>query len=126
MKRILFLMVLGVALCSCTKDNDDVEGTLLEGKWELTNVSCFCGFGVDTDFSGHKITFEGDELTVENSGQFEFLTDAAGKFTVEGNVITFVNGRQYTYEVKLNVLELTFVDNPGIADDEIFMAYKRG
>ena len=40
-------------------------------------------------------------------------------------MITLKNGSQYTYVVKTDVLELTFVDNPQIADDEIFMVYER-
>ena len=30
------------------------------------------------------------------------------------------------YVIKWNVLELTYVDEPGIADDELFLEYKRG
>ena len=30
------------------------------------------------------------------------------------------------YVIKLNVLELTYVDDSGIADDELFLEYKRG
>lgn len=127
MKRILVLVVLTILLSSCSIDNDDDDGirTELEGKWTLTNVSCFCGFGDNPDFSGHKLIFEGNDLEVENTGEFKFLTDAAGTYTTLGNVITLKNGRQYTYAVKTNVLELTFVDNPQIADDEIFLAYIR-
>jgi hypothetical protein len=125
MKRILVLVVLTVLLSSCSNDNDDGISTELEGKWTLTNVSCFCGFGDNPDFSGHKLIFEGNDLEVENTGEFQFLTNATGSYSVEGNTITLTNGQQYTYVVKPGVLELTFVDEPGIADDEIFLAYKR-
>jgi len=125
MKKLFTVLFLTLLFVSCSNDNDDDLNTPLEGKWTLTNVSCFCAFGNDPDFSGHKLTFEGNNLKVENTGQFEFLTDAAGTYTIQGNIITFKNGRQYTYVLKTDVLELTFVDNPQIADDEIFMAYKR-
>lgn len=105
------------------KDDHDSE---LDGRWTLTNVSCFCYFGDDPDFSTHKLIFEGNNLKVENSGEFNFFTNEAGNYTVQGNLITFNNGQQYTYVVKPGVLELTFVDEPGIADDEIFFAYKQG
>lgn len=123
MKRIAALLVLLIFIASCTKDNDDVINTELEGKWTLTNVSCFCGFGENPDFSTHKITFEGSNLNVENSGENQFLSNAAGSYTVDGNVITLKSGAQYTYVIKADTLELTFVDNPQIADDEIFLEY---
>ncbi len=109
---------------SCTKDNDDIINTELEGKWTLTNASCFCGFGDNPDFSGHKITFQGSMLNVENSGEFKFLTDASGEYTVDGNLISLKNGRQYTYVIKEGNLQLTYVDNPQIADDELFLEYE--
>ena len=112
-------------MTSCAKDNDDVLSTNLEGKWVLTNVSCFCLFGDNPDFSGHKITFKDSSVTVENSGQFQFLTNATGTYTENDMVITLGNGQQYTYIIKSNTLELTFVDEPGIADDELFLEYRR-
>ena len=126
MKKILTTLVLTLLFVSCSNDNDDNLTTPLEGKWTLTNVSCFCGFGENPDFSGHKLIFKNNDLKIENTGEFKYLTNAAGEYTINGNVITFQDGQQYTYVVKLNILELTFVDNPQIADDEIFMVYKRG
>ena len=126
MKQVFIILALIAFLTSCSNDIDDKLTTPLEGKWTLTNVSCFCGFGNNPDFSGHKITFVGNNLEIENTGEFKFLIDAAGAYTVQGNMIKLKNGRQYTYTVKTDILELTFVDNPQIADDEIFMVYKRG
>lgn len=126
MKRIVFVLFMIVFISSCTKDNDDDLKSDLDGKWTLTKVSCFCWFGENPDFSGHKIMFDGSILKVENSGELEFLTNAVGAYSLQGNVITLINGQQYTYIVKLYALELTFVDEPGIADDEVFMEYKRG
>ena len=123
MKRIAAILVLFIVIASCTKDNDDVINTELEGKWILTNVSCFCGFGENPDFSTHKITFQGSNLNVENSGENQFLTNAAGSYTVNGNIITLKGGAQYTYVIKDDTLALTFIDNPEIADDEIFLEY---
>jgi len=123
MKRITAILLLILFLASCTKDNDDVINVELEGKWVLTDVSCFCGFGENPDFSGHKITFEGSSLIVENTGEFEFLSNVSGSYTVEGNLITLKNGAQYTYVIEGTSLRLTFVDDPGIADDEVLMVY---
>jgi len=110
-------------LASCSKDNDDIINTELEGKWILTNASCFCYFDENPDFSTHKVTFSGSNLEVENSGNMQFLTNAAGSYTVNGNVISFMNEQQFTYVLKGDILELTFVDNPNLADDEMFLEY---
>lgn len=126
MKRILIVLLMTVMVVACSKDDDDNGNTVLEGTWTLTNVSCYCYFGDDPDFSGNKLIFEGNNLKVENSGEFNFFTNEAGNYTVQGNVITFNNGQQYTYVVKTGTLELTFVDEPGIADDEISLSYKQG
>lgn len=123
MKRLFIVLLMAVMVVACSKDDHDSE---LDGRWTLTNVSCFCYFGDDPDFSTHKLVFEGNNLKVENSGEFNFFTNEAGNYTVQGNLITFNNGQQYTYVVNPGVLELTFVDEPGIADDEIFFAYKQG
>lgn len=129
MKKLFAVLFMTILFVSCSNDNNDDSNTTptpLEGKWTLTTVSCFCAFGNNPDFSGHKLTFVGNNLKVENTGEFEFFTDAAGIFTVQGNLITFKNGGQYTYELKAAALSLTFVDDPQIADDEIRLNYKQG
>ncbi len=125
MKKLIVLMVLTLVFASCSNDNDDEDGTVLEGKWTLTNVVCFCAFGNDPDFSGHKITFDGNILSVENTGQFNFLTNVAGTYSLQEDVITLKNGQQYKFVIKQDVLELIFVDEPLIADDEILLEYER-
>ncbi len=125
MKRITTILLATLLLVSCSDDLDDVINVELEGKWVLTDVLCYCGFGENPDFSGHKITFEGSSLMVENTGEFEFLNNAAGNYTVGGNLITLKNGDQYTYIIEGTSLKLTYVDEPGIADDEVLLIYIR-
>ncbi|MGB5435462.1 MAG: hypothetical protein WBM98_06180, partial [Maribacter sp.] len=110
MKQVFIIGTLIALLTSCANDTDDNQTTLLEGKWVLTNVYCYCAFGDNPDFSGHALTFKKTVLRVENTEEFKFLTNAAGNFTLNSNVITFQNGQHYTYELKSDVLELTFVD----------------
>ncbi|MBT8308283.1 MAG: hypothetical protein KJN85_15195 [Maribacter sp.] len=123
---ILFITLMFISCSSDDNDNLDTTPTPLEGKWILTNVFCFCSFGENPDFSGHKLTFEGNNLKVENTGEFDFLADAEGIFSLQGDVITFKNGIQYTYALKTDVMAISFIDNPQIADDEILLTYKRG
>ncbi|MCP4974763.1 MAG: hypothetical protein GY931_01260 [Maribacter sp.] len=129
MKKLISILLMTVLIVSCSNDNKDDSNTTptpLEGKWTLTNASCFCAFGNNPDFSGHKLTFEGNNMKVENTGEFKFLTNAAGVFTLQGSLITFKNGEQYNYEIKAGALSLTFVDDPQIADDELFLNYNPG
>ena len=66
-------------------------------KWILTNVSCFYALGDYPDISGYASTFENKVLKVKNTGEFQFLTNAAGDYTLNGNVIILQNGQQYVY-----------------------------
>ncbi|MGB5555761.1 MAG: hypothetical protein WBM83_13980 [Flavobacteriaceae bacterium] len=125
MKRITTILLLFIFMISCSKDADDVINVELEGKWTLAEVYCYCGFTDNTDFSTNKITFAGSILSVENSGEYQFLSNAAGNYTVDGNLITFKSGQQYSYVVNGTLLELTFVDDPGIADDELLLVFEK-
>ena len=101
MKTIVLVVLTMISVVSCS-ENDDNNTTQseLEGTWTLTNVFCFCAFGDDPDFSGHKITFEGNNLEVENTGAFEFLVNAEGTYTLVDKVLTLQNGQQYTYKTR--------------------------
>lgn len=126
MKRIFLVAFLGLLSFSCSNDYNDKLTFDLEGKWTLYNVSCFCAFGDNPDFSANKITFNTEDLEVENAGEFQFFENAEGDYSVDGNVLTFADGNQYTFEVKLDRLVLVFVDEPGIADDEVTFEFIRG
>ncbi|NNE75726.1 MAG: hypothetical protein HKN31_01490 [Pricia sp.] len=66
----------------------------------MTNVTCFCGFGENPDFSGHKLTFTDNSLTIKNSGELKFLTNGEGVYATNGNVLPLTNAQQYQYEIK--------------------------
>jgi hypothetical protein len=126
MNRITTIFLAVLFLVSCTKDNDDVVHVELEGKWTLTSASCFCAFDPNTDFSANKITFKGSTLVVNNAEDLAFLGSSGNyTYTVEGNLISLPNGRQFRYVIKGSTLTLTFVDNPGVADDELSLSYLR-
>ncbi|MRI00680.1 hypothetical protein GH721_09100 [Kriegella sp. EG-1] len=125
MKRISTILVLILTLYSCTKENVGVINTELEGKWILTNAACFCYFEDNVDFSAHQITFLGSSLNVENSAEPKFLINANGEYSVEGNIIILDSGAEFSYVVNGDKLELTAVDNPQIADDELVLTYEK-
>lgn len=129
MKKSAIVILLALLTLSCSEDanNTDSTPTELEGRWTLVSASCFCFFEEDTDFSQHKIRFEGNNLTPVNTGQLQFLADSAGAFTLNGTVLILNDGSQYTYELKGDEsLKLVFVDNPDLVDDELTLSYTRG
>ena len=129
MKKIVLFFILGVFI-SCTDKNDDfITDASLAGEWELTDVICFCGFEENVDFSTNKLLFN----TIENritvihetndnyfyiSGVFNYELDI-DTITLEGDT------RSYTYAVEGDILTLTYIDDPMIADDEITYKYSR-
>ncbi|MEO9893374.1 hypothetical protein [Aurantibacter sp.] len=125
MKKFAVILVFILALFSCTKENVGVINTELEGKWILTNAACYCNFDENVDFGTHQITFLGSRLDVENSAETKFLTNADGEYSVEGNIIVFDSGAQFSYVVNNDKLELTAADNPQIADDELVLSYEK-
>ncbi len=125
MNRITTILLVSLLLVSCSKDNDDIINVELEGKWILTDAACFCGFEPNSDFGDHQITFYGSILTVMNAGQTQFLVGDSGSYVVNGNQIILQNGARFTYVVKNDILELTFIDDPNIADDELFLVYEK-
>ncbi len=122
MKKILLIVCTAIINFSCSNDNDDNLTFDFEGPWTLYNVSCFCEFGENSDFNTHKITFDAEQLFVENSGQHEFLANAEGAYVITDDIITLNNGDQYRIEVRLDQLHLIYIDNP----DEVTLEYFRG
>ena len=125
MKKILLIgCLLGMLGCS---NNDDVGIDPTGEKWVLNNVSCFCFFEDDFDFSTHTIRFNPDNNTVivENAESTAFLAPAGTySYSVDGSIIT-IDDRKYRYEETGDSLVLTYVDEPTIADDEVSYFYVR-
>lgn len=98
----------------------------LQGKWELQSASCFCFFPEDFDFGAHKLEFNAiaNEVIIENSDDTLFVTGAGTySIVVESELITINDSIAYTFQIQENMLILTFVDNPDLADDEISLTY---
>lgn len=129
-KKALFVVLISVLGFSSCTDNDAnaLVDVALEGEWVLENVTCFCGFSEDFDFSQHRIIFDVSASTADvfNTDEVFFITDT-GKYDVQvrnPNRIT-ISRRQYTYEVNGTNLVLNFIDNPDLSDDEILLSYQR-
>lgn len=125
MKRIVLIFLVFITI-SCTKDK--LEDASLEGEWILTNVSCFCYFGEDYDFTSNSLTFNSkeNEITVENNEEFTFLMES-GTYNYLGkdDQISFDDNRSYIFSIEGSTLSLSYVDDPSLADDEISYTYRK-
>lgn len=127
MKKVLIVFFL-IGLVSCSDDANEVEDNSLNGEWTLTNVSCFCGFPDPPEFNLTQVNFvaANNELIVLNTGsQVYFREDGTYSYSGNGNRITLENENSYDFEVTGNTMQLIFVDQPGIADDEVTYSFIR-
>lgn len=123
MKKTILFGAFLIFLIGCSTDK--INGTtdnVLDGEWTLVNVSCYCDIATDTDFTTTTLNFNSDknELTVVNSdAQIHFESTGTFAYTLNNNEFTLPSGRSYQFKVNENNLQLVFLDNPQIADDEI-------
>jgi hypothetical protein len=115
-------------VCSCNKNN--VDDDALEGEWILTDVSCFCYFEEDYDFTTNKIIFdtENSQIAVESDSRFNLLKES-GTYSYSGkkNEIYFDNDKKLRYTFSIEGFELTLIyqDDPDYLDDEISYIYRK-
>lgn len=123
MRKVIFILFVFL-VAGCSSDDDAINPT--GEKWVLNNVVCFCFFGEDFDFGTHTLQFDRDTkmVTVENSENAQFIAPPGTySYSDDGEEIG-IEGRQYRYKQNGNSLELTYVDNPQIADDEVTYYYQ--
>ncbi|MEM8509175.1 MAG: hypothetical protein AAF717_15185 [Bacteroidota bacterium] len=127
MKKVFFFFIL--IFISCSDDDTELTDNALDGKWVLREVSCFCFFAEDFEFSQHSLAFESEQqqVTIENSIDTFFITGQAGvyPFTATGDIVKINDDREYSYEVSDETLTLRYIDDPDIADDEITLMYNK-
>jgi len=127
MKKLILILLLSVAITSCSKEDDNQKQ--LSGTWILVNVDCFCGFDPAINNNSYKLIFtEGkNELVLENPAEgYSYIAESGTyNYTLDGNVLK-VKNLNFTYKIEGENLTLSFVDNPQIADDELDLTYKKG
>ncbi len=124
-KTLLFLSSLAL-LSSCVTVNPQPSG--LNGKWYLQEAQCFCFFEDDFDFQSHTLEFDSTANTVKiETPDNSFFVKNEGQYPygIIDDVLTIDKDRGYTFELNGSTLNLHFIDNPMIADDEITLIYKR-
>ena len=126
MKKVFGFFLVLIVFASCSSDLDPEVPVSLDGKWVLLNVSCFCSFDEEVDFSTNSIEVNSinNEITIENTGDVFLGESGTYTYVVNEDEITF-NNKTYVLTANESNLILNFVDDPGISDDEISYSYKR-
>ena len=126
-----WLVIIGIFCVSFSCSTDEERNTVddsLEGEWILSNISCFCFFEEDTDFSTTRLRFntKDGKVTVDNTGSNTYFKES-GTYTYssEGNVIRLSATEAYVITIKGSSLQLVFEDNPDVADDEVSYSFIR-
>jgi len=130
MKKILILLLSVVVLTACSNDDDNPERDAeLSGTWMLTNISCFCGFDSETNFNDFTLRFKDSEnsVVVQNPREDYFYIANSGtyNYTLLNSTLKINGSDDFKYSIDGDVLTLTRVDDPQIADDELDLTYKK-
>jgi len=125
-KENFLRFILFFSIFSCSPDS--VEDEVLNGEWTLTNISCFCGFPDPPDFNMTQIQFlssQNEVIVINNGESTYFREEGTYSYTGRGNRITFEDGQSFDFEISGSSLQLIFVDEPNIADDEVTYSFER-
>ena len=130
MKRILILVLSAVFLSACSNSDDNPKiDSELSGTWMLTNISCFCGFDPETNFNDFSLNFynSGNSVIVQNPREDYFYIANSGtyNYTLTDDTLKINGSDDFKYIVDGDILILTRVDDPQIADDELDLTYKK-
>ncbi len=131
--RIIYILLLGVLFGSCigpgvTESDIEVpENKLLNGEWSLNFVSCFCFFEENYNYAQSQLLFDNEDhkVVVVSDPDIIFLAPSGTyEYTYINNIFSLV-GYEESYQLSLTdgFLNLTYIDNPQIADDELGLSY---
>ena len=128
----VLILVFTTSLSSCLKENDLSNSQIdeSEGRWQLQQVSCFCYFE-DYDFTVNELWISAKSsviLSRNQNGQPLGITDneIVTPIRVRNKELTdLISNRSYTFDLDADVLNIHYIDNPQIADDEISYSFRR-
>ena len=126
------ILVFITSLSSCLKENNLSNSQIdeLEGRWQLQQVSCFCYFE-DYDFTVNELWISAKSsviLSRNQNGQPLGITDneIVTPIRVRNKELTdLISNRSYTFDLDADVLNIHYIENPQIADDEISYSFRR-
>ncbi|UJH92267.1 hypothetical protein LZ575_06855 [Antarcticibacterium sp. 1MA-6-2] len=129
MKNILFFLSL-MLFISCSSDEEPINDQQLNGNWFLTDIDCFCGFDSSIEIKDFKLRIDDSEkvlyLNNPTEDYFYIAESGAYEYVLEtGSIIKVIGGDSFYYELQGSKLYLTRIDDPAIADDELYLIYER-
>lgn len=106
------------------------EELTLEGQWILQKALCFCNFE-NYDFASNQLWFLDGRLLISKGAADDAVgissINKAEPYAISQDTLTLrSNKRQYRFAITNDVLELHYIDVPGIADDEVSYYFVRG
>ncbi len=129
MKKILIVLLSTIVLSACSKSDNPKMDSELVGVWMLTNISCFCGFDSETNFNDFTLNFTASQnsVLVQNPREDYFYIANSGtyNYNVADGILKINGSDDFKYSIDGDVLTLTRVDDPQIADDELDLTYKK-
>lgn len=127
--KLLSSLLLFCCLVSCDSEDDQViYDNSLDGEWELKEISCFCAFDPELDFTDTKLIFDvdNDSVLVINEGTYQLFKESGEyRYGGQNNIISFPDNTSYQFEVNGSQLSLVYIDQPNIADDEVAYYFSR-
>jgi len=132
MKNVTILACFIVILSSCKSDDDANlnETTSLDARFTMTGYFAFTPEAVD--LIPGDITWEfisnTQELVVINNREDDYPwiqpTSGIYDFNISQDTIEIETVGIFTFDININTLSLTFLDDPQIADDELRIEFE--
>ncbi|MBH8560552.1 hypothetical protein [Hymenobacter negativus] len=113
MKNILFLVLLAISFCSCSKSSTAPTYTLI-GTWQMTSQTTVTTYKDGTPTTTRTITFlPNDETLVFGSDEAKYDERGfmlyMGPYSYSGNTITYANNSFLTTQTVLTLTDKTLV-----------------
>ncbi|WP_411028893.1 hypothetical protein [Spongiimicrobium sp. 3-5] len=125
MRNIILALFGFYMILSCTNDDGDNFG-LPEGTYRLVERVCFCGPPEEGSTEHWIFDNEANTLTIRIvDGDGELIESRELFYGSKGNNLVIGEGAEFVQKRKGSVLELTYLDDPGIADDEVVVRLVR-
>lgn len=109
-------------LCISCSDGDDIsnKADTPNGQYRVVEKLCYCAFPDDGSIEYWIFNLPSSTLTirmVDPEGQLEDERELF--YGTNGNNLVLGEGREYSQSVTDGILELVYLDVPGLADDEL-------
>ena len=120
-KIVIPVLVTLLTVFACTDDDSQDFQEAPNGQYRIVDIICYCSITDDGSIDYWIFDLASESMTiliVDSDGQElsseKFFYGTEGKHLLIGN-----DGRKYSQKTVSGFLELTYLDNPEISDDEI-------